>query len=610
MALVLTGTGTISGTVTNVDVNIRYNVDAEGVDSLIDTICDRKEDVSDCVVYGEVKGGGSFDICSPVTPIAPYTEEILKIVSEGFTNPCKAPNPGAPCDFSVAGSFAASLSAGFGASLSVPCGIPVPSLPGRSVNGQPSISICGEAFEDFRVGVEIYSKNMLGSVAEILRAVCEQKGSVSIDGRGSIGACILPEVYASFQGSVTAILSAALEAAADILQNICYGDVSLDGAGFSCLNVSAGGRALGQAAEDFGCFMVQQIAEAVAGGGSISICGQGCGWNACDMAKGLITNCDLACYAFEQLIEKDCFKDYIEKFLKDNQCQGIDILGILLPDEGSCADAHVLDWFAGALDREDEKKCPIFNKFIEEDGTAKECITDSILAWMGKDENPCKIMEAIVGKIGVTEKAKEDNSCVNNYIVDYVDAQTNDILYSIFTNNQNPSKYSGRGARTSGNNGYKKNLRNGVLNFVQDETCAIFTALTNGLQGKPTLQDFIDAATRGDWYAFYFLGQGATADKCVNEFDNFIDAVFCRVAKKIVDRAKANSCPSGDNSDCIVEVARALYGLIIANFGVPGTFSVEGECKQAKFLVDLKSDFVQDRAFCSAPTKDDIKYLS
>jgi hypothetical protein len=35
MGLVLTGAGTLTGTVTDVNVNITYNVDSAGVDSLI-----------------------------------------------------------------------------------------------------------------------------------------------------------------------------------------------------------------------------------------------------------------------------------------------------------------------------------------------------------------------------------------------------------------------------------------------------------------------------------------------------------------------------------------------------------------------------------------------
>lgn len=596
MALVLTGKGTITGTVTNVDVNIRYNVDEQGVDSLIDTICDRKEDVAECVLEADV------DICS-----SPQTEQLTEVIRQGFINPCASPNPGSPCDFNIAGSFAASIAAGLGSVLLIPCAVPVPPVVGPSINGQPTVPICGEVFGEFRASVEIYSTNILGAVAEILQSVCAQKDRIGLNSRGSIDNCILSQVYPLFQDAVQSNIAAVLESAAQVLESICYGQINLNSS-FACLEVSAAGNALGNAAASFACFVASEIANAVEQGGTITVCGQTCGVNnSCNMAKGLITNCNLACYAFEQLINQDCFQNYINQYLEENRCT---ILETLLPNEASCADSHVLDWFARALDRQEEKKCTIFNKFIAEDGSTKECITNSIVAWLGKDENPCKVMEAVFGKIGVTEKAKTDDSCVNNYIVDYVDAQTNDLLYSIFTNNNNSSQYSGRGAQTSGNKGYKKNLRNGILNFVQDETCAIFAALTNGLQGKATLQDFIDAGTAGDWYTFYFLGQGATADKCVNEFDNFIDAVFCRVAKKIVDRANANSCPSGDNSDCIIEVARALYGLIIANFGVPGTFSVEGECKQAKFLVDLKDDFVQDNAFCSAPTKDDIKYIT
>jgi hypothetical protein len=606
MALVLTGTGTISGTVTNVDVNIRYNVDAEGVDSLIDTICDRKEDVSDCVVYGE--GEASFDICSPGTPIAPYTEEILKIVREGFTDPCKAPTPGSPCDFSIAGSFASSLSAGFGASLSVPCGVPT-SVAGRSINGQQSVTICGEAFEDFRIGVEVFSKNILGSVAEILRAVCERKESVSIDGRGSIGGCILPEVYASFQASISALISASLESAADILNNVCSNKGVVINTAFGCIT-PPGAIAFANGLQEFGCYLASQIAETVAQGGSISICGRGCGWNACNMAKGLITNCDLACYAFGQLIEKDCFKDYIEKYLKDNRC---DILEVLLPDESSCADTHVLDWFAGALDRQDEKKCTIFNKFIEEDGTAKECITNSILAWMGKDENPCKIVETIIGKLHVSEKAKVDDSCVNLLITDYVDAQTNYMMSSIFTNNRRPSRYTGQGlgAEITGNKGYKKNVKNGILNFIQDETCDIFAAITNGLQRRE-IEWEAGAWIQGNWYAYFFEGQGATIDRCTNEFDNFIDSIFCRVSRRIKDFADRGSSGDSDpNIRCLVEMLRSVFKLLMKEVSIPGTFSVEGECKQARFLVDLKEDFVENRSFVSGPpTKDDVKYIS
>jgi hypothetical protein len=606
MGLVLTGAGTLTGTVTDVNVNITYNVDSAGVDSLIETICDRKDDVSDCVVYGD--GEASFDICSPGTPIAPYTEEILRIILEGFTDPCKAPT-GSPCDFSIAGSFASSLSVGFGAILSTPCGVPIPYS--SSLNGQNNVEICADAFIAFQVGVEVYSKNILGSVAEILRAVCDQRGSASLDPRGVIGSCILPEVYASFQGSVSALLGAALEAAADVLQNICSGSVSLSG-GFSCVQAGAAGQALGQAAEDFGCFVVSEIAQAVTNGGSISICGRGCGWNACDMAKGLIDNCNLACYAFEKLIDKDCFKDYIEQYLEDNRC---DILDTLLPDEASCADDHVIDWFAGALDRVDsQKKCNIFDKFIEEDGSAEDCITNNILAWIGKDENPCLIMEEFFGKIGVAEKAKSSGGdCVHEYIRDYVDAQAHDLLFHIFSNSRSPSKYN---VPTSGTRGYRSNLRNGILNFVQDETCDLFAAITSGLQRRQ-IEWTEGAWIQGNWYAFNFGGQGATIDACTREFDDFIDAVFCRVSKKIKDYADGSSSSGvfgfaqDPNSQCLIEMLRSVFKVLMREMAIPGTFSSNGECREAKFFVDLKDSFVQDRSFVSGPpTQDDIKYIT
>jgi hypothetical protein len=620
MALVLTGTGTISGTVTNVDVNIRYNVDGDGVDSLIDTICDRKEDIVECTLE-------ELNTCDPNDIISKYTESIVQLISDSLDpcsdttcevgepirqkiielfDPCscqekkdlwepvfdliaKAVNPCNtddsceitepitsmlrnlfldPCGLDpescdIVGSFASAFSEGISYSIAFPCR---PVLP--EYNGDNGAKICGKVIEPIQISVRALVQQIYDNVGDAFGNPCKIDGSGSASGDADQSCVVgkLKEGVREFnkkQGEKIALI------VENAVANICGGGcVSLDDCS-GCISTAP----ISSALRNFLSDLKYDILDSVASPDKVST----------------RIPC-LGTYEF-----KPC--DFLNN-----------IIGKVSDDD--CVDESLFSWFLKIIDRDpNEKPWGLFQRFFDMDGmTPDQRIDRSVIKWIEDPINKCKIGDIFLDWNYPEGGIRDESDCVNQNILYYTDKRTCEIMNRIFSNNNLLS--ADFETPKSGPFGYKTCVRKTVYNLVENETCMIFRALTNGLSGQPNLNDVLSAHFRKDWYSIFFMSQGATVDKCVDEFDDFIDAVFCRVAKKIVDRAKRNSCPSGDNSDCIIEVARALYGLIIANFGVPGTFSVEGECKQAKFLVDLKDGFVQNSAFCSAPTKNDIKFIS
>jgi hypothetical protein len=620
MGLVLTGAGTLTGTVTDVNVNITYNVDSAGVDSLIETICDRKEDIVECTLE-------ELDTCNPNDIISKYTESIVQLISDSLdpcgsttcevsqpirekivelfdpcncqekkdlwtpvfdliaqaVNPCNTddsceitvsiterlknlfldPCGLGPENCDIVGNFASAFSAGISYSIAFPCR---PVLPEFVGNG--GARICNTVIEPIQLSVQALVKEIYDNVGDAFGNPCK------IDGSGGASAdadqsCLVDNLkngvreFNKKQGDkITLIVENAL-------LNICGGGcVNLDDCS-GCISTAPISNALRNFLSD----LKYDILDSVAFPDGVSA--------------------RIPCLGTYEFKPCDFLNNIIDK----------------VSDE-ECADESLFSWFLKIIDRDpDEKPWGLFQRFFDMDGmTPDQRIDKSVIKWIEDPINKCKIGDIFLDWNYPEGGIREEFDCVNQHILYYTDKRTCEIMNRIFSNN---SLFSADfETPKSGPFGYKTCVRKTVYNLIENETCMIFKALTNGLSGQPNFNDLLSAHMRKDWYSIFFMSQGATVDKCVGEFDDFIDAVFCRVARKIVDRAKSNSCPSGDNSDCIVEVARALYSLIIANFGVPGTFSVDGQCKQAKFLVDLKDNFVQNTAFCGAPTENDIKYIS